>query len=318
VSNGDGVSGNPTIALANDLAALEGLSSTGLIARTGDGTAEARTITATAGGGVGVTNGSGVSGNPTLTLSDSGMAAVTAFNSGDKIVVFEGGTPKLADFDDLPGAGGGISNVVEDASPALGGDLETNGSDIIVQNGDRIRSGTTAGHSYTLTARNTGGGTDTAFITFTAHATAPTCDLSAAVTAGSNPITAFPSGTLMLFQQTAAPTGWTKETTHDDKALRVVTGAVSSGGTSAFSTVFGKSATDSHTLTTSQIPAHTHTLNNATVVFRNTGGGAVDTSTGGSQSTATISANNEGGGTGHTHSMDIRVQYVDLIIASKD
>jgi hypothetical protein len=30
------------------------------------------------------------------------------------------------------------------------------------------------------------------------------------------------AGTLMLFQQTAAPTGWTKQTTHNDKALRVV------------------------------------------------------------------------------------------------
>ena len=35
---------------------------------------------------------------------------------------------------------------------------------------------------------------------------------------------AFPAGTLMLFQQTAAPTGWTKQTTHDNKALRVVSG----------------------------------------------------------------------------------------------
>ena len=40
----------------------------------------------------------------------------------------------------------------------------------------------------------------------------------------------FPTGTLMLFQQTAAPTGWTKQTTHDDKALRVVSGTASSGG----------------------------------------------------------------------------------------
>ena len=28
----------------------------------------------------------------------------------------------------------------------------------------------------------------------------------------------FPQGTSMLFQQTAAPTGWTKQTTHNDKA----------------------------------------------------------------------------------------------------
>ena len=51
-------------------------------------------------------------------------------------------------------------------------------------------------------------------------------------------IATFPATTLMLFQQTAAPVGWTKETTHNDKGLRVVSGAASSGGTDAFSTAF--------------------------------------------------------------------------------
>ena len=36
----------------------------------------------------------------------------------------------------------------------------------------------------------------------------------------------FPSGTKMLFQQTAAPTGWTKDTGSNDVALRVVSGTV--------------------------------------------------------------------------------------------
>jgi hypothetical protein len=49
----------------------------------------------------------------------------------------------------------------------------------------------------------------------------------------------FPTGTAMLFQQTSAPTGWTKSTTHNDKALRVVSGTASSGGTTAFTTAFG-------------------------------------------------------------------------------
>jgi len=46
------------------------------------------------------------------------------------------------------------------------------------------------------------------------------------------------SGTLMLFQQSAAPSSWTKESTHNDKSLRVVTGNVSPGGSTAFSSVF--------------------------------------------------------------------------------
>jgi len=54
VSNGDGVSGNPTLVLANDLAALEGLSGTGIARRTGTdawsvGTAVANSELATMG-----------------------------------------------------------------------------------------------------------------------------------------------------------------------------------------------------------------------------------------------------------------------------
>lgn len=70
VSNGDGVSGNPTLALANDLAALEGLSSTGFAARTATDTWAQRTITGTS-NEITVTNGNGVSGNPTLSLPSS-------------------------------------------------------------------------------------------------------------------------------------------------------------------------------------------------------------------------------------------------------
>ena len=68
VTNGDGVAGNPTIALANDLAALEGLSTTGQIVRTGDGTAVTRSVEGVTGQIV-VTNGDGVAGNPSVDLA---------------------------------------------------------------------------------------------------------------------------------------------------------------------------------------------------------------------------------------------------------
>ena len=44
----------------------------------------------------------------------------------------------------------------------------------------------------------------------------------------------FPTGTKMLFQQTSAPSGWTKVTTHNNKALRVVSGTAGTGGSNAF------------------------------------------------------------------------------------
>ncbi len=67
VSNGDGASGNPTLALANDLSALEGLSSTGIAVRSNTDTWVQRTVTGTA-NEITVTDGNGVSGNPTLSL----------------------------------------------------------------------------------------------------------------------------------------------------------------------------------------------------------------------------------------------------------
>lgn len=69
VSNGTGAAGDPTLALANDLAALEALASTGIAVRTGTDTWAQRSVAVTAAnGGIAVANGNGVSGNPTLNL----------------------------------------------------------------------------------------------------------------------------------------------------------------------------------------------------------------------------------------------------------
>ena len=79
VTNSDGVSGNPTFALANDLAALEGLASTGIAVRTAGDTWAQRTLTAPA-AGLTVTNPDGVSGNPTFALAND-LAAIEALGS---------------------------------------------------------------------------------------------------------------------------------------------------------------------------------------------------------------------------------------------
>jgi len=132
-----------------------------------------------------------------------------------------------------------------------------------------------------------------------------------------------PTGTAMLFAQTSAPTGWTKSTTHDNKALRVVSGAASSGGSVAFTTAFASQAVagtvGNTALTLAQMPAHYHTVYGAGAA---SGGGASGLTSfpgaGGNQSSSS-----EGSGATHTHTftgtaINLAVSYVDVIIATKD
>jgi hypothetical protein len=67
-----------------DLTAIAGLSSSGIIARTGAGTAAARTVTA--GTGITVTNGDGVSGNPTVAATLASQAEAEAGTDNTKVM----------------------------------------------------------------------------------------------------------------------------------------------------------------------------------------------------------------------------------------
>jgi len=69
VADGDGVSGDPTLSLADDLAAVEALGTAGLVTRTATDAWTTRTITGTA-AQVSVVDGDGVAGAPTLALPD--------------------------------------------------------------------------------------------------------------------------------------------------------------------------------------------------------------------------------------------------------
>jgi hypothetical protein len=139
----------------------------------------------------------------------------------------------------------------------------------------------------------------------------------------------FGSGTRILFQQTAAPTGWTKDTTHNDKALRVVNGAASSGGSVAFTSAFTSQAVSGSvgntTLNTTQIPAHAHNIQN----WNSVKGGTLSRQfgmsnvTNASALTANTTTDNTGGGGAHNHTfagtaINLAVQYVDVIIATKN
>jgi hypothetical protein len=79
ISNPAGIAGDPTFALADDLAALEGLSSTGFPVRTGSATWAQRSL-ANASAGLTWTNGDGVSGNPTPVFAND-LAALEGLSS---------------------------------------------------------------------------------------------------------------------------------------------------------------------------------------------------------------------------------------------
>lgn len=119
------------------------------------------------------------------------------------------------------------------------------------------------------------------------------------------------SGTIMLFQQTNAPTGWTKITTQNDKTLRVVSGAASTGGTDALSTMASVTG-GAHTLSTAQMPAHTHTLGS------DLAGGAARSTASDASNAGGGATNLTGGGGSHTHTVGLALAYVDIILASKD
>lgn len=127
----------------------------------------------------------------------------------------------------------------------------------------------------------------------------------------------FPAGTLMLFQQTAAPTGWTKQTTHNNKALRIVSGTAGSGGSIDFTTAFASGlSAGATTLSIAQIPSHTHDYsrsNNSNYQV------TCCASMYANQGVATVASAATGGGGSHTHTLpSFAVQYVDIIIASKN
>lgn len=152
-------------------------------------------------------------------------------------------------------------------------------------------------------------------------------------------------GSLMLFQQTTAPTSWTKQTTHNNKALRVVSGTAGSGGSTAFTSVFSSripsgsidqitvsASVQNTTLQLAQIPSHAHAAGTALFAqviaapagfpgtnIRLADAGGPGTSGAGSNGAhahpISVSQHN------HTFtgtSQDFAVQYVDIIIASKN
>ena len=253
-----------------------------------------------------------------------------------------------------------------------------NGSAISALNASNLSSGTVAAARLDTASTQSAGNNSTKIAT------------TAFVTTAIANAQAFPSGTKMLFQQTSAPTGWTKVTSGvNGRALRVTSGTAGSGGNVGFTSAFADRSlsanagnatqggnisvsvgnatqggnvnissvstsgnVNSHTLTTSEIPSHSHSYSSGNPNARFITGGGSDISKGSSGK----STGNTGGGGGHSHgftgsshnhnasfsgsahnhnanasfsgsahnhsisinNLDMQVQYLDVIIASKD
>ena len=264
------------------------------------------------------------------------------------------------------------------AGAITGTSFSGNGSALTAINASNVASGTLAvanggTGANTLTANNVVLGNGTSAVQFVAPGSTGNILTSNGSTwtsaaAGGG----FAAGTVMLFAQTSAPTGWTKNTTTgDNSALRVTTGTASSGGSVGFTTSFASQAVTgtignqtatnqaftpagsvsitavagsagNTTLSTPQIPSHSHSINSAAA---NPGGAFV---TNNSSQGPVINTNGEGGGGAHSHpfsfssgsgtfsgnsvtvlqnahnhtftgtAINLAVQYIDVIRATKD
>lgn len=134
----------------------------------------------------------------------------------------------------------------------------------------------------------------------------------------------FRSGTTLLFYQAAAPLGWTKLTSQNDKALRVVSGSGGvSGGTNAFSTVMAQSVVGSSSLSIAQLPSHGHNpnLGLSFITWYNATGHNYPLPNGAASLEVEVSGGvpaSTGSGSTHNHTITMAMQYIDVILASKN
>jgi hypothetical protein len=216
--------------------------------------------------------------------------------------------------------------------------LYNNGTDVVnALEGISVVSGGTGLESITAESVAVGNGTST--IKLVAPGTSGNVLTSDGTTWTSAVASSIDSGTVMFFGQTSAPAGWTKDTvTNNNSTLRCVTGTASTGGSVDFTTAFASQtptgsvaissvsgSAGNTTLTTPQIPSHSHP-NGTTTTGGNSypGEREIGTSTG--------SSGNAGGGGSHNHpfsfssgsgtfsgnAINLAVKYVDFIRCTKD
>ena len=318
-----------------------------IVTRDANGSFSANIITAN-GSAISAINASNISSG---TIANARTTAATA-NGASTIVLrgtsgeFTAGAITGASF---TGSGSGLTSIPNSATTAA----SANGASTIVardSNGSftaNVGTFTTvsgAGGGLTsINASNLSSGTVATARLATGTANSTTYlrgDSTWAVVSGG---TLIPAGTVMIFGQTSAPTGFTKLTDQDNAGLRVVSGTASTGGSVNFTTAFASQtptgsvsitavagSAGATTLSTPQIPSHNHASSSvspgpsAGVVAYGVNSGApfsangVTGSTGGGGSHTHPFSFSSGSGTFTGNAINLAVKYVDVIRATKD
>ena len=143
------------------------------------------------------------------------------------------------------------------------------------------------------------------------------------------------SDTPLYFYQSSAPSGWSQVTSNDNKAMRVVSGTgAGTGGSNSFTGTFTNrtysanfnvpfsAGVNNHTLTTAQLPSHSHPTDagdtnvaspnpfsgNANAVNSGNSNSGNSGNSGGHSHPASVSAS-----AGWSAGIDMRVQYINVI-----
>ena len=143
------------------------------------------------------------------------------------------------------------------------------------------------------------------------------------------------SNTPLYFYQSSAPTGWSQVTSNDNKMMRVVSGTgAGTGGSNGFTGTFTNRSFSSnfnvpfsaginnHTISTPQLPSHTHPVQAGDTSCQNP---FPQSPNSGFKDNGGHNTGNAGNSGGHSHpasisasanwsaNLDMRVQYINVI-----